>query len=137
MSIPPGSGVPVPGAIPGSMTSMSRAEVDGVRAVERLVDGVVDHGLGAPLLDLAHQVPAQALLLHPGERLGRRPVAAQPDLDEVLPLTAPDSMSRRMGVPWPASTPQSSFAVSAWASKWTMPMLPGRRTSATAVAAAR
>ena len=37
-------------------------------------------------------------------------------------------------MPWPASTPQSSFAVSAWASKWTMPMLPGRRTSATAVA---
>ena len=34
-------------------------------------------------------------------------------------------MRRRIGVPWPASTPQSSFAVSAWASKWTMPMLPG------------
>jgi hypothetical protein len=43
-------------------------------------------------------------------------------------------MSRRIGVPWPASTPQSSAAVSACASKWTMPMLPGRRTSATAVA---
>ncbi len=43
-------------------------------------------------------------------------------------------MSRRIGVPWPASTPQSSVAVSAWASKWTMPMLPGRRTSAIAVA---
>ena len=37
-------------------------------------------------------------------------------------------------MPWPASTPQSSFAVSAWASKWTMPMLPGLRTSAMAVA---
>src|SRR4029077_15582779 len=43
-------------------------------------------------------------------------------------------MSRRIGEPWLARTPQSSFAVSAWASKWTMPMLPGRRTSATAVA---
>jgi hypothetical protein len=28
-----------------------------------------------------------------------------------------------------------SVAVSAWASKWTIPMLPGRRTSAMAVAA--
>ena len=44
-------------------------------------------------------------------------------------------MSRRIGVPWLARTPQSSLAVSAWASKWTMPMLPGRRTSAMAVAA--
>jgi hypothetical protein len=43
-------------------------------------------------------------------------------------------MSRRIGVPWPLSTPQSSFAVSAWASKWTIPIEPGRRTSATAVA---
>ena len=91
-------------------------------------------GLRAALLDLAHEVPAQALLLHPGERLRRRPVAAQPDLDEVPPLTAPDSISRRIGVPWLASTPQASLAVSAWASKWTIPMLPGRRTSATAVA---
>ena len=40
--------------------------------------------LGAALLDLAHEVPAQALLLHPVERLLRRPVAAQPDLDEVV-----------------------------------------------------
>ena len=51
-----------------------------------------------------------------------------------MPLTAPDSISRRIGEPWLASTPQASLAVSAWASKWTIPMLPGRRTSATAVA---
>ncbi len=58
-------------------------EVDRVRAVERLGDGVIDDRLGAALLDLAHQVPAEALLAHPLERLDRRPVAAQPDLDEV------------------------------------------------------
>ena len=43
-------------------------------------------------------------------------------------------MSRRIGEPCPASWPNESGAVSAWASKWTMPMLPGRRTSATALA---
>ena len=46
-------------------------------------DRVVDHRLGAALLDLAHEVPAHALRLHPLEDLGRRPVAAQADLDEV------------------------------------------------------
>ena len=82
-------------------------QVDAVRSVEGLGDRVGDDGLGAAFLDLAHEVPAQALLPHPLERLGRRPVAAQPDLDEVLPLTAPDSIRRRIGVPWLASTPQA------------------------------
>ena len=41
--------------------------------------------LGAALLDLAHQVPAHPLRLHPRERLDRRPVAAQAHLDEVAP----------------------------------------------------
>ena len=45
-----------------------------------------DDRLGAALLDLAHEVPAQALLLHPLEGLQRRPVAAQADLDEVAAL---------------------------------------------------
>ena len=54
-----------------------------VRAVQRLGDGVVDDGLGAALLDLAHEVPAHALRLHPGEDLRPRPVAAQADLHEV------------------------------------------------------
>ena len=44
-------------------------------------------------------------------------------------------MSRRIGDPWLAIWPNVSGAVSAWASKWTIPMLPGRRTSAIAVAA--
>ena len=59
------------------------AQVDAVGPVERLVDGLGDDRLGAALLDLAHEVVAQALLLHPCERLDRRPVAAQSDLDEV------------------------------------------------------
>ena len=37
---------------------------------------------------------------------------------------APLSIRRRMGVPWPASTPCMSGAVSACASKWTMPIFP-------------
>jgi hypothetical protein len=57
-----------------------------------------------------------------------------PTWTKFRPLTAPDSMSRRIGVPWPASWPQSSGAVSAWASKCTMPTLPGPRISAIAVA---
>ena len=104
-----------------------------VGAVERLVDGLGDDRLGAALLDLAHEVVAQALApssirmsrpaassraVRPGRSCGRRP--------------RPIRSRRRIGVPWPARTPQSSLAVSAWASKWTMPMLPGRRISATA-----
>ena len=62
------------------------AQVDEVRAVERLVDRLGDDRFRAALLDLAHEVPAQPLLLHPLEGLDRRPVAAQADLDEVLAL---------------------------------------------------
>ena len=55
---------------------------------------------GAALLDLAHEVVAHALLLHPLERLDRRPVAAQPDLDEVLALDRPgfDEAAHRRAV---------------------------------------
>ena len=61
------------------------AQVDRVRPVEGLGDRVVDDRLGAALLDLGHEVVAEALGLHPLERLDRWPVAAQPDLDEVAP----------------------------------------------------
>ena len=44
-------------------------------------------------------------------------------------------MSRRIGVPWEARLPSMMSAVSAWASKWTMPTLPKPWWSATAVAA--
>jgi hypothetical protein len=62
------------------------AEVDRVRSVERLGDRIVDDRLGPALLDLRHEVVAKAVLLHPFECLDRRPVSAQPDLDEVLAL---------------------------------------------------
>ena len=86
MSIPPGSGVPGPGRHARVDDVDVEAEVDRVGAVERLGDRLGDDGLGAALLDLAHEVPAQALLLHPVEGLDRRPVAAQADLDEVPAL---------------------------------------------------
>ena len=86
VSMPPGSGVPGPGRHARVDDVDVERQVDEVRAVERLVDRVGDDRLGAALLDLAHEVVAQALLLHPVERLDRRPVAAQSDLDEVLAL---------------------------------------------------
>ncbi len=52
-------------------------EVEVVVAGEGLGDGIVDDGFGAALLDLDHLVPAHALLAHPGEVFGPRPVAAQ------------------------------------------------------------
>ena len=54
-------------------------------AVERLVDRLGDDRIGAALLDLTHEVVAHAVRLHPLEHLDRRPVAAEPDLDEVPP----------------------------------------------------
>ena len=86
VSIPPGSGVPGAGRQARVDDVDVEAEVDAVGPVERLVDGLGDDRLGAALLDLAHEVVAQALLLHPCEGLDGRPVAAQPDLDEVAAI---------------------------------------------------
>ena len=60
VSIPPGSGVPVPGRHARVDDVDVEAEVDGVGAVERLVDRLGDDRLGPALLDLAHEVVAQA-----------------------------------------------------------------------------
>ena len=60
------------------------AQVDRIGAVEGLRDRVVDDGISAALLDLAHEVVAQAVLLHPLEDIEGRPVTAKTDLDEVL-----------------------------------------------------
>ena len=59
-----------------------QVEVVGLR--QRLGDRVGHHRLEAALPDLVHGVPDHALLAHPGEGLRRRPVAAQPDLDEAV-----------------------------------------------------
>ena len=61
-------------------------EVDDLGAVERLGDRIGDDSLGAALLDLAHEMPAQPVFLHPVERLLGRPVAAQAHLHEVAPI---------------------------------------------------
>ena len=81
--MPPGSGVPVPGANAGSSTSMSTEMYSLVGLGQRLADGVGHHRLEAALPDLLHRVPRHALLEHPLERVLRRPVAAQADLHEV------------------------------------------------------
>ena len=83
-SIPPASGVPVAGAMPGIDDVDVDGQVDALGAVERLDDRVGEHRLAAPLLDLGHRVPTHALLAHPLERRLVGPVAAQPDLHEVL-----------------------------------------------------
>ncbi len=57
-------------------------DVEQVGAGEGLGDGVGHHLLEPALPDLLHRVPAHLLLLHPRERVGGRPVAAQPDLHE-------------------------------------------------------
>ena len=51
------------------------------------------------------------------------------------PGIAPDSMSRRIGVPWLARLPCRMSAVSACASKWIMTTLPNPWCSATATPA--
>src|SRR4029077_11349014 len=61
-------------------------EVDDLGAVERLRDGIGYHGLRTTRLYLCHEVPAHLVLAHPRERLGRWPVAPQPDLHEIPAL---------------------------------------------------
>ena len=63
-----------------------QAQVDVVGAIQGLIDGLGDDRLRAALLDLAHEVVAHALFLHPLEGLDRWPVAAQTYLHEVLAL---------------------------------------------------
>ena len=133
--IPPGSGVPVPGANDGSSDVDVDGDVEVVGPVERFGDGVGHHRLEPALPDLLHvgqRIPARA-----STRTCRRAAsspAGRPGRS-CRPGTAPDSISRRIGVPWLARLPSMMSAVSAWASKWTMPTLPYPWWSATAVAA--
>ena len=60
VSMPPGSGVPVPGRQARIDHVDVEREVDRVGTVERLGDRVGDHRLGAAFLDLGHEVIAQA-----------------------------------------------------------------------------
>ncbi len=58
-------------------------EVDRVAAVTGPCDGVLDDGTHAAVPHLVHEMPGHVLFLHPVEHVGRRPVAAQPALDEI------------------------------------------------------
>ena len=98
---PPGSGVPVPGAMPGSTTSTSTDTNTPSQSSTATRLGLVEAGVETALDHLVHLERAHALLGHPGQ--GRRlgPVAPQADLQEPVAAAAPLSISRRIGVPWP------------------------------------
>ena len=123
--IPPGSGVPVP----GREGRIAHVDVEGQEhVVPRLGDGddVVHHRVHAPFADLLHQVPAKALLPRPREVLGVRPVAAQPDLQDVLAPQRPllDQEAHRRPVR-AGPRPTTLGALSACASKWIRPSAAG------------
>ena len=81
---PPGSGVPVPGADPGSTTSTSTERKTPSHPSVAMAKASSRHGVEPPGDDLGHLEAAHALLGHPGERLGLGPVAAQADLEEAV-----------------------------------------------------
>ena len=58
-----------------------------------------------------------------------------PTCTKLRPRMAPDSISRRIGVPWECRLPSMLSAVSAWASKCSSPTWPQPYLLATAVAA--
>ena len=70
VSMPPGSGRAGPRRQPGIDDVDVDRQVDHLRPVEGLGDGIGDDRLAAALLDLGHEVPAHALLAHPVQRLG-------------------------------------------------------------------
>ncbi len=59
-------------------------QIDMRRTVEGLRDRILDDGCHAPVAQFPHEMPAHPLLAHPREDVGRRPVAPQADLHEVL-----------------------------------------------------
>src|SRR5207248_1293681 len=97
---PAGFRRPGPGGEAGIEDIDVDREVDELGAVERLLDGLPDDGLDAPVEQLAHQVPAHPLGPHPLEGLELGPVAAQPDLDEVSSRNGAglDQATHRRGV---------------------------------------
>ena len=76
--MPPGSGVPVPGANAGSSTSTSTVRKTGPR---RRGDGALDDLADAELADVVHEERRDPALALPRELGLARPVAAEPDLD--------------------------------------------------------
>ena len=79
---PPGSGVPVPGAWPGSQTSMSTERKTASHSSSAISNASSRQAVSPRLHDLGHLEGPHVLLGHPAQGLGLRPVAAQPDLQE-------------------------------------------------------
>ena len=79
---PPGSGVPVPGAWPGSQTSMSTERKTASHSSRAISNASSRHAAEPALADLGHLVGPHVLLGHPAEGLRAGPVAAQPHLQE-------------------------------------------------------
>ena len=114
--MPPDSGVPVPGAIPGSTTSMStRVPRSGPSRACAIASSI--HRLDPAFLHLGLLFPTHPLAAHPLERVSVRPVATQPDLDEVRPGDPPlvDQPAHRLPLV-PTSRSHRSIPVSACAS---------------------
>ena len=85
--MPPGSGVPVPGANAGSSTSTSTRQED--RPLAGDADRARDDVLDPVLAHLVHEEARYPALGLPAELGLARPVAAQPDLDVALGVDVP------------------------------------------------
>ena len=97
---PPGSGVPVPGAAPGSTTSTSTEKKTASQSVMRDRDRLVEHVVESARHDLAHLEGPHPLLGHPVQRRRLGPVAAKSDLQEPVAATGArlDEPSHRRAV---------------------------------------
>ena len=121
---PPGSGVPVPGAIPGSTTSMSTDRKTASQSSVAMVNASDRHSSSprvttSVISKLRICWPAIQSSVSGSGQYPRRPICRNRS-----PRTAPDSISRRIGVPCPYSEPNWVSPVSAWASKWISDSLP-------------
>ena len=115
---PPGSGVPVPGAMPGSTTSMSTERKTPSQSLVAIVKASVrqssrPRATTSVISKLRIWRSAIQSSVSGSGQYPRSPICRNRS-----PRTAPDSIRRRMGVPCPYSEPNWVLPVSAWASKW-------------------
>ena len=131
---PPGSGVPVPGAWPGSHTSMSTERNTPSQSSVAIANASVRHS-SRPRVTISvisnERIRCSAIQSRTsgGGQYPRRPTCRNRS-----PRTAPDSMSSRIGCPCPISEPNSIVPVSACASKWMRETRPQPSARATPVA---
>ena len=107
--IPPGSGVPVPGAKAGSSTSTSTVRNVGAVADDR--DRLLDDRPDPALADVVHEEARDAVLRLPAElALARASSRAGRSARSRSGSTWPSRTSRYIGVPCESSTPNTSVA---------------------------